>query len=118
MPKKAKKPIVLKTDSVTLLKLVEDLRGYDHAFLNENGVRRFTEPFGFTGSFGTVKANPRDPKGLTLHGGATEAVGQDACVVAQQICHHLNVEYEGKFGRGSQLRACCDALEAYLKGLS
>ena len=96
-----------------LLKLVEKLREYDHAFLDTEGALHFSTPFGFKARTYVAHADPTEPKGLTLHDGAASAEGIDAVDLAKQICHHVGVEYESKFGRGSQLRSCCDALETW-----
>lgn len=97
------------------LALIADLRHYDHAFLTREGALHFSKPFGFEAYTYVAKANPQDFKGLTLANGATEAEGIDAADLAEQICRHVGVKYDSKFGRGSQLRACCDALEAHFK---
>jgi len=98
------------------LKAVSDLRGYDHAFLTPEGVEHFAKAFGLEGKIKPYRAKADPPgtlKGLTLNGDAKEAMGMDAMILASSICNRLNVRYESKFGRGSQLRACCDALEAH-----
>ena len=99
-----------------LLAVVNELRKYDHIFLNEKGVERFAKPFGLVARCYEHRATPNEPKGLTLKNGAESAVGLGAHELAMEICEHVGVEYEEKFGRGSQLRVCCDALEAWLKG--
>jgi len=99
----------------TALTLVSELRQYDHAFLSREGALKFSQPFGFDAYTYVMQANPQDFKGLTLHDGSKEAEGIDAQDLAMQICDHLDVKYQSKFGRGSQLRACCDALEAHFK---
>lgn len=98
-----------------LLKLVDELRECDHLFLSPKGADRFSTAFGFKAETWIHHANPQDPKGLTLKDGAEQAEGVDAAHLAQQICRHIGVEYLSTFGRGSQLRACCDALEQWLK---
>jgi hypothetical protein len=95
------------------VKLIAELREYDHLFLSPEGAKHFTAPFGFKAHTYTMKANPNEFKGLTLNNGATEAEGVEADVLAMQICRHLLIPFPSKFGRGSQLRACCDALEAW-----
>jgi hypothetical protein len=97
------------------LKAVADLRGYDHCFMTKEGVEDFATRFGLAGKIKpyVVKANPNDPKGLTLDNGATSAIGMDAAILASVICDHLGVKYMSKMGRGFQLRACCDALETH-----
>jgi len=100
----------------TLLATVDELREYDHAFLTQEGVERFSKPFGFIARCYEHRATPNEPKGLTLKNGAKSAVGLAADELAQDICQHVGVKYDEMFGRGSQLRACCDALEAWIKG--
>jgi hypothetical protein len=97
------------------LQAVHDLRNYDHAFLTAEGVAKFAKAFGLEGKIKPYreKANPSDPKGLMFHNGASEGVGMDAQILAMSICEHLGVKYPEMFGRGSQLRACCDALEQH-----
>jgi len=94
---------------------VRELRDYDHCFISQEGADHFAERFGVKLSTHVARANPDDPKGLTLEDGATEAVGIDAADMAESICKSLGVGYVPKMGRGSRLRSCCDALEAALK---
>jgi len=98
------------------LQAVEDLRGYDHAFLSADGVAKFAKAFGLEGKIQPYLAKADPPgtiKGLTFHDGAKEARGMDAQDLAMAICWQLDVKFDSKFGRGSQLRACCDALEQH-----
>lgn len=98
------------------LAAVADLRDYDHAFLDEEGVKHFGDIFGFIPRTYIAKADPPGtPKGLTLEGGRKSARGLGAHELAMQVCRHFGVAYETKMGRGSQLRYCCDALEAWLR---
>jgi hypothetical protein len=98
-----------------LLEYVDKLRHYDHAFLTVEGALNFSRPFGFEARTYVERANPNDPKGLTLDNGAASARGIAAHHLAMQICDQVGVEYPEMFGRGSQLRACCDALEQWIK---
>jgi hypothetical protein len=100
-----------------LFKAVDELREYDHAFINPEGAKRLAAPFGVKPRTYIEKVNPNDPKGLILEDGATEAEGIDAALLAMQICGDLSVDYESKLGRGSQLRSCCDALKMWVEGL-
>lgn len=97
------------------LEAVADLRRYDHAFLSAEGVESFATRFDLKDKIKPyrAKANPTAFKGLTLNSGKTEAVGMDAQLLAMRICELLGVSYDEKFGRGSQLRSCCDALEQH-----
>lgn len=99
-----------------LMEYVNKLRRYDHAFLTVEGAEKLSAPFGFKARTYVEHANPNDPKGLTLNNGAKSARGIAAHHLAEQICDHVGVEYPEKLGRGSQLHACCDALEQWLKG--
>src|SRR6185369_17300719 len=56
------------------------------------------------------RANPRDPKGLTLDNGADKAMGISAYDLAEELCSAFGVRDMEKFGRGSQVRACVDAM--------
>jgi hypothetical protein len=100
------------------VKLIRDLYQHDHAFLSKQGVEHFTKPFGFIGTTYMAKANPQDFKGLSLYDEAGNPVpeweGQNADVVAREICQHLKVKYNPMFGRGSGLRECCARLLEYL----
>ena len=100
-----------------LLKAVADMRKYDHVFLSPDGAAHFEHAFGVKLRTYVVKANPRDPKGLTLNDGATQAEGIAAEEMACQVCDHFEVAYDDKMGRGFQLRACCDALDAWINAL-
>lgn len=99
------------------IKLIETLaRDYDHVFLDEEGARNFSEPFGFTARTYVAHANPREPKGLTLRDGAKAARGISADDLAYQIASHLKVPTNPDLtGRGFRLRSACEAIVAYLK---
>lgn len=99
-----------------LMEYVTQLRRYDHGFLTVEGANYFSAPFGFKARTYIEHVNPNDPKGLTLADGAKSATGIAAHHLAMQICEHVGVEYPEMFGRGSQLHACCDALEEWMKG--
>jgi len=98
------------------IEAVNALREYDHCFINQETVEEITAPFGFKGYTYVARSNagPDNPKGLTLSEGLDELRGQDAAVVATEICQHLKLDYMSKFGRGSQLRECCDVLSRYV----
>jgi hypothetical protein len=95
-------------------KALNELRLCDHAFLGKDQAEKLTQPFGFKARTWEHKASPNEPKGLTLANGATSAVGVDASHLAIQICDYLKLKYVPKFGRGSQLRSCCDAIQNHL----
>src|SRR3990167_7262216 len=100
------------------VRLIRELAEYDHAFLKEEAVKHFTEPFGFTGVTYMAKANPQDFKGLSLFDDKgnpiSEARGQAAHKVAMQICQHLGVPFMEMHGVGSQLRVCVARLLEHL----
>ena len=106
---------------MTQREVVDALRDCDHAFLTPEAVKKFTNAFGFDGSTYLAKANPQDFKGLTLKNGVKEARGQDAdevaCQIADRLFHNCTEPqvYNQIFGRGSRLRAACDAIEEHLK---
>jgi len=115
MSKTLKATTLSVTDKIAL---VDNLREYDHAFLDEQGVRRFLDPFGITGGVSTLEADgDRNPKGLTLNNGATSARGQDAAVIAEMIAASLGCPDNGMMGRGSRLRRSCDLAIEKLKSL-
>jgi hypothetical protein len=103
------------TSHQTLVRLIGELREYDHAFLTVEGALYFSKPFGFTARTYIAKANPDDPKGLTLYDGVKQAEGISAHELAKQICNHVGVDCAQKIGRGFQLQTCCDALEQWVK---
>lgn len=100
-------------------KVIRELYQADHAFISKKGVEYYTKPFGFIGSSYLAKADPPGTvKGLTLQdkdgNSISELEGQDADIIAQEICEHLGVKYEPMWGRGSRLRVCCSAILEHL----
>jgi len=89
---------------------VKNLQKYDHAFLTAEGVDNMTRPFGATGWSYPHRANPQDPKGLTFNDGSKVKSGMAAHEIAVRLCDYLGVNYVEAFGRGTQLRNCCEAL--------
>lgn len=97
------------------VKAIMKLYEYDHAFLNGEGAMHFTKPFGIIPRLHTEEADPRNPKGLTLHNGARRAEGVAAHHLALQIAQHLGVDVPDMFGIGSQLRVACTKIIEHLK---
>lgn len=95
------------------LTAVKELRDYDHCFLSPEGVKYFAKSFGVKLKPYRLSANPHEPKGLTLYSGKSSALGMDATEMARSVCKQLNVPYESKFGRGSQLKECCEKLQEH-----
>jgi hypothetical protein len=94
---------------------VNELRDYDHAFLNTEGVAYFAKAFGVTLTPRRYWANPKDPKGLMLPDGKKSEIGMDAHIMAEEICRQvLGVNPAACIsGRGFALRKCCDALHEH-----
>jgi hypothetical protein len=99
---------------LTKKEAVEILSQADHGFLSKEGVDKIGEAFGVKLSTYLAQANPQDFKGLSLYdkkgNPIDELEGQDADVVAQELCSKIGLTYREFFGRGSQLRECCDKL--------
>lgn len=55
----------------------------------------------------------KHPKGLTLDGGAKQALGMACFDLAPILCSRLGVKYESKMGRGFQVRSCCEAIRKH-----
>lgn len=99
------------------LKVLEELRSYDHCFIDEEGVKHFTEPFGFESETLHLAEDSRyEPKGLALPEGKP-MVGADAADLAEEIAFHVCGFKRFLRGRGFRLRAAIDAAESHLKGL-
>jgi hypothetical protein len=94
---------------------VKELARYDHIFISSRGVEHFSKPFGFHGLTSVEHDQRGEMKGLRLDGEDKKARGAAAEDVAMQICRHLGVSYDLKYGRGSQLRVCIEALLNHLQ---
>jgi hypothetical protein len=103
-------------DNTKLLELVAELRELHHVFLNVEGARYFSTPFGFMAQTHLEHDSSHVPKGLSLTDGADSAHGVASHELAAQICQHLKLGYPHVSGRGAQLRLCCDVIEQHLKG--
>lgn len=83
-----------------------------------------SKPFGFTPVMSKHFDTRSEFKGLTLNGinpvtgkefkEGDYAMGIEAHRLAMQLCRHLGLSFDDKFGIGSQLRVCCDSLEKSL----
>jgi hypothetical protein len=102
----------------TKLEAVKELSGYDHSFLTPKFVALICEPFGFDPKEFIYKAQDTrsEFKGLTILAGKEGDWwdGADADQFAAGLCNKLGVKYFEKYGRGSRLRECCEALEKFL----
>ena len=102
------------------LTAISALRNFDHELIGQEDIDKICEPFGVhIDGFKWYEDYTTNPKGLRLNPGphvkedkkGRYALGLEASVLATLLCSRLGVKYEGKMGRGSQLRSCCDALE-------
>ena len=109
---------------MTKLKAIRELHSEDHTFLSPEGAREICKPFGIEPELYEARDTRSQFKGLTLYGinpktkkeyqeGDT-TLGIDADILACQIARALKVDYQSMFGRGSQLRSACEAIEKYL----
>lgn len=98
------------------IKAMRELSGRTHELLNEKGVKMYADPFpDFTPRLFKYRADPKDPKGLTLNDGSKEATGLATWDLAAQICDHFKLKAESCLGRGSQQRAYCNAVIKHLE---
>lgn len=98
-----------------LIKRIEELSDYTHAFLSPEGANHFLKPFGLEPHLRIAKDTSHEFKGLTLEGNMKEAEGMDALQVASSIADHFKLNVPDYFGRGSQHRAYCEAIITHLK---
>jgi hypothetical protein len=104
---------------MTKQEALENLKQCDHAFLKPEFAVNVCKAFGVKRPYmPTVKANPQDFKGLSLHDDngdpIDEASGIAAHSLAEHLCKELGVEYTSFHGIGSQLFGCIKALETSL----
>lgn len=97
--------------SMTQAEVLHELNCNTHTLFAKEFVDKVNEAFGTKIKCWEYRANPHDPKGLTLDNGAKMAVGMAAFDLAKMLCRELNVKYESKMGRGFQVRACTEALK-------
>lgn len=96
---------------LTRSEILQTLCKDTHAFWTPEFVTKINDAFGTKLECYTAKATGhKDPKGLTLNNGASSATGLASFEIAPMLCRHFNVKYESKLGRGSQVRACVQAL--------
>ena len=77
-----------------------------HEFISMETVLEITNAFGFEGTTRIAKVGEDHLAFLWDEAGneISEMEGQDAAVVATEICEHLGIEPSDKLGRGSRLR--------------
>lgn len=107
-----------KAQRMRAAKVIRQLYEADHSFISKEGVRHYTEPFGFMGSTYLAKANPQDFKGLSLFdkdgNPISEMEGQAAHILAEEIADKLKLTYPDMLGMGSRLRVACKAILEHL----
>lgn len=81
-----------------------------HTLFTNEMVEKINGAFGLRIRPKMYRANPSEPKGLTLDNGRKDAIGISALDAAIELCAALNVQFESKMGRGYQVRACVEAL--------
>lgn len=81
-----------------------------HSFFTDEFVAQVNEAFDTKLKPSIHYADLRNPKGLTLNSGATQASGLSALEIALRLCDHFHVRYDPKMGRGFQVRTCVAAL--------
>ena len=101
---------------MTKKEAVEELAKYDHLFLSPAGIKEIGKPFGV---YSTVKVQDKRSEFKGLNAGPKYKEGDwveglDASKLAILICEKEGVKYQEMFGRGSQLRACCESLLKHL----
>jgi len=101
------------------LSAVAALRDLDHVIFNREESQALCDSMGVDSRGIPVYAmehHPEEFKGARLKG-CTEigerriSIGADELAV--WLCEQLDIEYASKMGRGSQLRECCNVLEAH-----
>ena len=101
---------------LTKKQAIEKLAKCDHCFLSPEGVKEIGKPFGV---YHTVKVRDNRSEFKGLNAGpdfkeGDEVEGLDAAILAELICDKEGVKYPFMHGRGSKLRACCEALLKHL----
>jgi hypothetical protein len=99
------------------IEAAKSLHSYDHVFMSPEGVKRFADVFEVTLRPYYQKASPHEIKGLTFPDGREGDTGMDAAYLATSICRQLGIDYPEKFGRGSQLHSCAEALIKHFESL-
>ena len=105
---------------MTKVEALEILTGADHGFFSAEGVKKIGDAFGVKLSTYLAKADPQDFKGLSLYDKkgkpVDKMVGQNAEIVAMELCNKIGLSYQEFYGKGSQLQHCCQVLDRWLAG--
>lgn len=87
-----------------------------HILWSPEGATEILKPFGIKAETSIYEADGnKNPKGLTLKNGATEARGAPSSDLSYQLKCHFNIESRGCNGRGFQVRTDCEAVAKHLK---
>lgn len=103
---------------MTQLEAIRELAGHDHSILKGGHARDIAHAFGLEEiSTGLIQDQRSEFKGAyfpDLQEGEWAEDVIDAARLACEIADHLGVEYPPMFGRGSQIRAACEAIQQHL----
>jgi hypothetical protein len=115
---------LFKNKTMTKLQAIRKLYEHDHSFLKPEFANKIAHTFGISPNLYEAVDTRSEFKGLTLYGDnpktgkpfkeGDKALGIDADVLAEQIADHCKAEHTPMFGRGSNLRECCSAVEELL----
>lgn len=108
---------------MNLVEAINELEGSHHDILDVKQCQELCEVFGVKvpEMRKMVADTPDTFKGITLYENGEELPAgtvrfmMGAMELAKWICNQLGVSYNGKFGRGSQMRECCCALREHFK---
>lgn len=91
-------------DNAKRLELLYTLRdAYDHLIVKVKVAERYAKAFGCR-----IKTHSYPSHLLFDPSGSNKGLSSDS--LAEQLCQQFNLAYDVKFGRGSQLRECCEKL--------
>ncbi|MFA7257647.1 MAG: hypothetical protein WC047_08750 [Kiritimatiellales bacterium] len=98
---------------------LKDLCNSDRAIIKGVHARKIAKAFGIGNPpCDDIQDNRSEFKGAhfpDLKEGEWARDVIDASVLACWICTGLHIDYQEMYGRGSQLRACCAAIDSFLK---
>lgn len=105
-----------KTQLEDQLAALHELDCNTHNFWSEEGAKKLLAPFGIDPNkvLATYKANPHEPKGLTLANGAKQARGASTPAISGAIVSHFGLRSPGMLGRGFQVRADTETVRKHL----
>ena len=95
---------------MTKAEILETLRNETHVLWTIGFLNEANAAFGVQIVPREYRADPGNPKGLTLSHRAEFADGISSSDLACALCDALGVKYQEMMGRGFQVRACIAAL--------